>query len=164
MKNFDISKLLLVFALVWLSSCESIKSTVGGVLNLDTDVSMQFLVDADINPDETGLPSPLFVRMYELKSSNMLNKANFLDIYERDEEILGADLVVQHKLKRFKPGENRTDEFVLDPETKFVGLFAEFFDFKTSSYKLLIPVVSNNIFENGVVIRISENKLILNTN
>lgn len=151
-------------SVVLLSACQSNRSTVGGYLNLDTDLRIDFLVDADINPDEGGRPSPLFVRLYELKSDKMIKNAHFLDIFERDEDVLGADLVVHHKLKRFTPGENRTDNLVLDPETKFVGLYAEFYNYQDARYKLVIPVVANNVFRNSVVIRVSGNDLIFNSN
>ena len=68
--------------------------------------------------------------------------------------------MVKHKLKLIKPGENRIDQFVLEPETKFVGLYAEFLNFKTAKYKVIIPVVVNNVFKNSVAIRISGNELI----
>lgn len=161
--NFHgINKLLFAAAMLLLTACQSDKSTFGGYFDLDTDLKIEFKVDSNINPDEFGRPSPLFIRMYELKSNKMLKNADFLDIYENDKEKLGADLVASHKLKRFKPGENRVEQFVLDPETRFVGLYAEFLNFKQAKYKLTIPVVTNNVIRNSVVIRISGDDLIFN--
>lgn len=161
MKYRNLNKLLWIFLVtLLLSSCQSDKSRVGGFFNLDTDLKIDFIVDADINPDESKRPSPLFIRMYELKTNKMMKNADFLDLFERDEELLGADMVVKHSLKRFKPGESRTEKLVLDPDTKLVGLFAEFLDFKNARFKLIIPVVSNNVFRNSVVIRVSGNELI----
>ena len=145
---------------VVISACQSMNSTVGGYFDLDTDLQIDFIVDADINPDELDRASPLFVRLYELKTRKMMKKSDFIEIYERDKEVLGADMVAVHKLKRFKPGESRTEHFVLDKETHFVALYAEFFEFKGSNYKLIIPVVANNVFRNSVVIRILGNELI----
>ena len=155
-----IYKLLFAVSVALLSACQSINSSVGGIFNLDTDINIEFYVDANINPNESGRPSPLFIRMYELKSNKMLKNAHFLDIFENDKEALGADLVVKYKLKLIQPGENRIDQFVLEPETKFIGLYAEFLNFKTAKYKLIIPVVVNNVFRNSVAIRVSGNELI----
>jgi type VI secretion system protein VasD len=141
------------------SSCQSDKSTVGGFLDLDTDLKIEFLVEADINPDESGVASPLFVRMYELKAEKIMKKADFIDIFERDKEVLGADLVGMHKLKPFRPGESRSELFVLNKNTKFVGLYAEFLDFKESSFKLVIPVVTNNVFKNSATVSVTGNEL-----
>jgi len=151
---------LLSLFVVALSACQSMNGAVGGYLGLDTDLQIDFEIDADINPDELGVASPLFIRMYELKSRKMVEKADFLELYERDKEVLGADFVNVHKLKHVEPGENRTEHFVLAKNTHYVVLYAEFLAFKDAKYKLIIPVVANNVFRNSVVIRVSGNQLI----
>ena len=153
----------LAFVAIFLSvltACQAVNSSVGGYFDLDTDIRIELLVDADINPDELGIASPLFIRLYELSSNKMMRRADFIEIYERDKEVLGADMIAVHKLKRLKPGENRTEHFVLDKKTNYVALYAEFLQFKESKYKLIIPVVSNNVFRDSVVIRVSGNELI----
>ena len=161
MKQFQGLKLILLLAMIAaLSSCQAMNATVGGYLGLDTDVQIDFVIDSDINPDELDTPSPLFIRMYELKTAKMMRRADFIEIYERDKKVLGADMVKVHKLKHFKPGESRTEHFVLQEDTNYVALFGEFLEFKDAKYKLIIPVVANNVFRNSVVIRVSGNKLI----
>lgn len=142
-----------------LSSCTAVNGGVGGYLGLDTDLEIVFEVDADINPDENNKPSPLFVRMYELKTPRMFNKSDFIGLYEKDAELLGADLVASHKLKRLKPGEGRSDHFVLNKDTQYVALYAEFLKYKNAKYRLVIPVVQNNIVRTTAVIHISSNKI-----
>ena len=161
MNQFHFLKITLFSViLIGLSACQSMNSAVGGYLGLDTDLQIDFKVDADINPDELGKASPLFIRMYQLKTRKMMKKADFIEIYERDKEVLGADLVSSHKLRRFKPGESRTEHFVLEKDTQYVALYAEFLEFKESKYKLIIPVVANNVVRNTVIIRVAGNKLI----
>lgn len=143
------------------SSCTTINTKVGGLLNLDTDLRITFLVDADVNPDDNKTPSPLFVRMYELKSPNMFNKANFIDIFERDAEALGADMITKQRLKHIRPGETREADFVLNKETKYVGLYAEFLRYKNSKYKLVIPVAQTNVVSSSATIKISGNKILI---
>ncbi|MCK4709775.1 MAG: type VI secretion system lipoprotein TssJ, partial [Gammaproteobacteria bacterium] len=153
----DISKIIIsvivIFTVSMLTACQTINSKVGGYLDLDTDLEINFIVEADINPDEAGNPSPLFIRMYQLKKAKMMDKADFIELYERDKETLGADLVTKHELKRFKPGESRTEHFVLEKSVNSVALFAEFLNFKDSKFKLVFPVVANNVFRNNVTIR-----------
>lgn len=150
---------LIAGVLINLSACTAINQGVGGYLGLDTDLKLTFEVDADINPDEAKKPSPLYLRMYELKSTKMFNKADFISLYERDSEILGADLISNQKLKPLKPGEKRDDYFVLDPKTAYVALYAEFLQYKDSTYRVVIPVVPNNVVSTKATIRISGNKL-----
>ncbi|MDH5570346.1 MAG: type VI secretion system lipoprotein TssJ [Gammaproteobacteria bacterium] len=153
-------KTLYILTLVLvLSSCAAVNSGVGGYLGLDTDLEVVFSVDADINPDEKNRPSPLFIRMYELKSPKMFNKSDFIGLYERDAELLGADLVASHKLKRLKPGEGRSDHFVLNKDTKYVAFYAEFLKYKNSKYRLVMPVTQNNIVRTTVALHVASNKI-----
>ena len=161
MKLYQVYNLALIAIIVGVvTSCQAVNSSVGGYLDLDTDIQIDFMVDADINPDELGKASPLFIRMYELSSNKMMKKADFIEIYERDEDVLGADMIAVHKLKRLKPGDDRSEHFVLDKKTNYVALYAEFLEFKESKFKLIIPVVANNVFRDSVVIRVSGNELI----
>ncbi len=163
MKHYQLFKVIIITLLFGaLTACQSLNGAVGGYFGLDTDLEITFEVDADINPDELGKPSPLFIRMYELKSKKMMKKSDFIEIYERDKEVLGADMIAAHKLKHFKPGESRAEHFVLSPKTHYVALYGEFLEFKNAEYKLIIPVVANNVFRNSVVVRVSGNKLIFN--
>lgn len=150
---------LFIVSIFMLMSCNSLNSQVGGFFKLDTDLSLIFKVDADINPDDKKTPSPLFIRLYELKSTKMFEKANFLDIFEKDKEVLGADMLVKHRLKRLKPGEDGEFTIVLDKGTQYVGVFAEFLQYKNSTYKVIKPVVINNVFATSATIRVSGNEI-----
>jgi len=160
MRFLRIFKFALV-SLVLLSNaaCTAMNSKVGEVLNLDTDLKLTFIVSADANRDDDKIPSPLVIKMYELKSPDMFEKSNFIDIFEQDSEILGADLIDKHRLKHLQPGEERMVRFVLDEKTKYVGLFAEFLMYKGAKYKLVIPIAQTNVFSSSAEIKISTNKM-----
>lgn len=143
-----------------LSACTSINSTVGGFFNMDTDLEIKFKVDSDVNPDDDRKPSPLFVRMYQLKSTKMFSRANFIDLYEKDKEVLGADMISKQILRRVKPGESRNENFVLNKKTRYIGLYAEFLRYKQASFKLLIPVVPENFIGTTEEVLIASNKLV----
>lgn len=145
--------------LLLISACTAINTKVGGFFNLDTDLELVFKVDADINPDDSNTPAPLFVRMYELKSTKMFNKANFIDIFERDKEVLGADMITKQRLKRLKPGEDRKNDFVLNKKTRFVALYAEFLQYKDAEYKVIIPIVPHDVIGTTAIIQVSGNTI-----
>ena len=151
---------LVLTSLLVLSGCQ----TVGKTLNLDTDLSLTFAVAPNVNPDDANRPSPLFVRFYELKSKSVFEKAEFIDLYERDAAVLGGDMITKQELKRLTPGENREEEFVLNPETRYVALFSEFFQYSNSKYRLIVPVQANNLFNDKVIIQISGNTMSLSEN
>jgi len=134
---------------VSLSACQStfkeyVAQPVGKLFNWDTDVELQFIVEPDINPDDTNnnQPSPLVVRIYELADKEQFNHAQFRDIFFNDKKVLGDDFIKVHILKPFLPGKNRTDTFTLKKGTAYVGLYAEFVQYKDAKYSLVIPVDS----------------------
>lgn len=158
MKGFGYTQLVAIGVVVAaISGCTSLNSKVGGMLHLDTDVTIRFIADADVNPDDKNRPSPLFVRLYELKSPQQFERANFIDLYERDKEVLGADMLAKQTLKRLKPGDERKDKLVLSTQTRYVGLMAEFFQYQKAKFKIVIPVASENVVASSSVVRISGN-------
>lgn len=151
---------MVAILLLAVSGCSSLNSAVGGLFGADTDLTISFKVDSDINPDENRRPSPLFIRMYELKSPKLFKKANFIDIYEQDKDILGEDFVAVQKLRRLKPGEDRENSFVLNKDTQYVALYAEFLKYKNAKYKIIIPVVQHDVIGTTINIRVSGNKIL----
>lgn len=146
-----------------LASCTKVNSGMVGMFNFDTDLRVVFNVANDINPDENHTPSPLFIRLYELSSDKAFKQADFLSLYERDEALLGKDLLARQELARILPGTNREERFVVNSETRYVALFAEFFQFKNAKYSLVFPVTSHNVIENTVRIDITDNKIMLHS-
>lgn len=152
---------LILGCVSFLFGCTKLNSGAGGLLNLKTDLTIDFKVGTNINPDENGNASPVFVRMYELKDTEGFLKANFIDLYEKDEEILAKSLIAKKELSRFVPGQPRSEKFVLNEETQFVALYAEFFKYKDSNHKVIFPITSKNIIRNTANVTINGNALSL---
>jgi len=140
-------------------SCSTVNEWVGTKLGLDTDLHLNIKANADINPDDSNRPSPLFIRLYELKTEKMFKRADFIDLYERDKQVLGSDFVARQELKRIVPGVTRKEEFVLSKDTKYIALYAEFLNYKTSVFKVITPVTSNNVIATTVTVEINSNNL-----
>ena len=54
---------------------------------------VQFEASGDLNPNAEGRASPLVVRIYELKSFSIFKNADFMSLYEKDDQVLGRELV-----------------------------------------------------------------------
>lgn len=158
----SISKILLIVAMAFsLASCTSVNSKVGSLLDLDTDLKLRFVVNKSVNPDDSKIPSPLIVRMYELKSTKAFEDANFIDLYERDADILGKTMITQQSLKPIQPDEDSSTRFVLSKGTKFVGLYAEFLQYENAKYKVIIPVAETNVVSSTAKVQLFENNMII---
>ena len=157
-----LSKLAALAALVLtLASCTSVNTKVGGLLDLDTDLQISFVVDKSLNPDDSKVASPVIVRMYELKSTKAFENANFIDLYERDSEVLGKTMITEQALKPIQPNEGRTAKFVLSKGTKYIGLYAEFLQYEDAKYKVIIPVAETNVVSSTAKVQLTENKMII---
>ena len=147
--------------LLTLASCTSVNTKVGGLLDLDTDLKLSFIVEKNVNPDDNKVSSPVIVRMYELKSTKAFENANFIDLYERDSEILGKTMITEQALKPIQPSEDSTAKFVLSKGTKYIGLYAEFLQYEDAKYKVIIPVAETNVVTSTAKVQLVDNKMVL---
>ncbi|WP_415226557.1 type VI secretion system lipoprotein TssJ [Psychromonas sp.] len=162
MYNFNFVKFLCLSAIAFtLFSCTAANTKVGGLLNLDTDFKLSLIVEKDVNPDDSKVSSPVIVRMYELKTVKEFENANFIDLYEKDTEVLGKSMVTQQSLKPIQPGENSVADFVLSSETQYIGLYVEFLQYQDAKYKVVIPIAKTNIVSSSARVQLSGNRIIL---
>lgn len=94
---------------------------------------------ADINPSVSQRPSPLLLRVYELKSAASFNQADFMALYQSDSATLGADLVSREEFT-LQPGESRPYNKKLGPETRFLAVFAGFRHLEKARWRVAVPV------------------------
>ena len=92
--------LLLLSLGLGLVSCTKVNGT-GKTIGLDTDLKLTIQADMDINPDANNRPSPVFVRMYELKSPMIFHQADFMTLYSKDKAVIDADFVNRQDLKKY---------------------------------------------------------------
>lgn len=133
-------------------ACATSQQHIGSALDFDTDVTITFDIGNDINPDEKYAPSPLYVRFYELDSADSFLRAEFIDLFQADTEILGTDFLGRRDLPALIPGVSRTDRFVVEPAVKYIGIFAEFYQYSDAKFKAVFPVTAHNIVNDSVEI------------
>jgi type VI secretion system protein VasD len=95
--------------------------------------------DAGANPDLRGRPSPIVVRVYELKSVAAFNSADFFSLFEKEGETLSGDLVGREEYQ-LSPAETRPYQRQLQPDTKFIGVAAAFRDLEGSRWRQAAPL------------------------
>jgi type VI secretion system protein VasD len=91
-------------------------------------------VDPSTNPDLRGRPSPIVVRVYELRALAAFNSADFFTLFEKEQEALGNDLVAREELQ-LRPAETRPYQRQLQPDTKFLGVVAAFRDLENTRWR-----------------------------
>ncbi|HET8708618.1 MAG TPA: type VI secretion system lipoprotein TssJ [Pseudomonadales bacterium] len=108
----------------------------------EPQLSLQFTVAQNINPDDRTRPSPLVISLFELRSPDAFQQADLYSLYERPVEQLGADLVSKRRLRELVPGIDRTDHFSLQRETRYIGVLAEFVHYQQAKARIIVPVSS----------------------
>ncbi|ALI01272.1 type VI secretion system lipoprotein TssJ [Pseudomonas sp. FW306-02-F02-AA] len=121
-------------ALVLLAGCSSISpySTV-------TKLNLKLTASDQVNPDLNGRPSPIVVRLIELKHPVAFENADFFSLYERAKESLSPDLVASEELE-LRPGEAVEFKLSVDSGSRYVGVLAAYRDLRETQWRYVVPV------------------------
>jgi type VI secretion system protein VasD len=93
----------------------------------------------DLNPSASGRPSPLALRVFELRAPTAFNKADFLPLYQTELQALGDELLAREEIV-IGPAETRPLQKVLNADTRFIGVFGAFRAFERASWRAIAPV------------------------
>ena len=108
---------------------------------------------AQVNPSVSKRPSPVLVRVYELKSATAFNSADFVSLYQSDQATLAADLVGRDEFM-LSPGQSRPYAKTVAPEVRFIGVMAAFRDIERAQWRSVVALQPGK--KQKLVIRASE--------
>ena len=134
MLNKRLSACLLMFTLIGLNSgCASwYQSEI-------TKLDIRFTASGDLNPDISGRPSPLVVRLYELKAPSIFEQADFFSLYDYGKETLGPDFVALEE-RTLKPGEQLDMKLALHKSTNYIAIMGAYRNMNGSNWRRVFPV------------------------
>lgn len=101
------------------------------------ETKMSMTATADVNPDGKGRPSPIVVRIYQLKTEAEFAKADFFAIYDREKEVLGPSLITREEYT-LAPGDTQELKFEVNRDARFLGVLAAYRD-PTAHWRALSP-------------------------
>lgn len=107
-----------------------------------TVVNGSIKVSANVNRSPSGRPSPLQLRVYEIKASAAFSSADFMAVYQGDQAALGADLVSREEMT-VQPGESRPFNKTLSPETRFLGVVGFYRDLERANWRTVVAIQPN---------------------
>lgn len=102
-------------------------------------ITMEVASQPNVNPDSSGRPSPVIVKVYEMRGDMAFRQGDFQTLFLDPMKILGADLVAVDELT-LVPGEARTVEYAPMPETRYVGVLAGFRQMERARWRTVVPV------------------------
>lgn len=109
-------------------------------------VKGQIVTAEDLNPDYRGRPSPVSLILFQLKSAEAFNNADFFSLYDPDSAILGGDLI-QRSQRMLQPGQSFEIEEEFDEEARYVGFVAAYRDIETAQWRGLIELPQKGFFK-----------------
>lgn len=105
-----------------------------------TIISAKIAVSGKANPDVSGRPSPIVIRMYELKSLGKYVEGDFYDLFENYDSSLGSDLLSSEQF-HLKPGDIKTLKHEVSADTRFIAVVAAYRDIDRAVWRdsIMIP-------------------------
>jgi type VI secretion system protein VasD len=127
---FSLSKAVVLICLaVILAACGKSPTLISAALQATTS----------INPDARNRPSPVVIRVYELKTPAAFESADFFSLFDKDQATLGADMVAREEFT-MRPGDSKNINRELKPDTRFIAVFAGFREVEKSTWRAVMPL------------------------
>ncbi|MGL4231649.1 MAG: type VI secretion system lipoprotein TssJ [Casimicrobium sp.] len=121
----------------------------GPAPSLPTELSVSVVATARANPDTRGRPSPVVVRIYELKTPAQFNAADFFSLNDKEQATLGAELLHREELV-VSPGEIKQLKRKIAADARALGVVVAYRDLERSvwraTHSLEAPKEAGRIF------------------
>lgn len=132
-----------LFAAILLSGCgtvgavgDAVDRTLGAA---PSDATVTVAASKDVNPDTSNRPSPILVRIYQLRSGAALDQADYFKLTGDPQAALG-DTLVAHDQTLVTPGQTRSLPLKLDPATRLVAVIAGYRDIDHARWRTSVDV------------------------
>jgi type VI secretion system protein VasD len=97
-------------------------------------VKLTVSVSADANPDAQNRPSPIVIRVYQLKDDAAFKDADYFALYDKEQATLAASLVSREEFE-VAPGAQKALDYKLSPDAKFVGVAAGYRNIRDAGWR-----------------------------
>jgi type VI secretion system protein VasD len=93
---------------------------------------------ADANPGPDGRPSPIVLRLYQLKADATFVNCDYFPLIDDEKKALGGDLLSREEQELF-PGQTVSLEVPFAPETRFIGVAGGYHDTGSAAWRAIAP-------------------------
>lgn len=123
-----------------------------------TVIQLQIVVENDVNPGNFGEPSPVMLRIYELRETSSFNAADFFGLFNDDKAALGGDLLHKNELI-VKPGDIKQLEIQPSDSIQSLGVLAAFRKLDTAQWRNSLTIKPHQT--QAIALKLSRNQLAL---
>ena len=122
-------KFVLIISFFTLLSCSTTPqfgALISESLSRDSyNIKVRLTVPSTLNPTQHGRPSPLLVRLVQLKDSANFQNKDSSELLSKIDSSLGTDLI-EFKETMLFPGKDQEFELKVNSDTKYLGMVAAF--------------------------------------
>lgn len=104
---------------------------------------LEIFAASDINPDPQGQPSPVVLRLFQLRTDAEFSGAQYFQLYDKEKETVGAALISRDEFF-LQPGSHVLQELPVSPEARFFGVLAGYRD-SAAQWRSVTPVPAKSI-------------------
>jgi type VI secretion system protein VasD len=97
-------------------------------------LKLSIAVSADANPDGQNRPSPIVIRVYQLKDDAAFKDADFFALYDKEQPTLAASLISRQEFE-VAPGAQKLVDYQLAPDAKFFGVAAGYRNIRDAAWR-----------------------------
>lgn len=107
-----------------------------------TTVTLLLSGESTVNPAPDGRPSPIVVRVYQLKSNTAFDAADFFQLYDGEAAILKENLLGRDEIV-VTPSSTQTLVREFKPDAHYVGVLAAFRNLDGATWRASAKVSPN---------------------
>lgn len=101
-------------------------------------VMISMRAKADANPGPDGRPSPIVLRLYQLKADAAFINSDYFPLFDDEKKVLGGDLVSREE-QELSPGQSLSLEIPFAAETRFIGVAGGYHDTGSAGWRAVVP-------------------------
>lgn len=101
---------------------------------------------AEVNPNSAGRPSPIHVRIFQLKEDGAFLDADFWALVDKEQETLAASLVQRLEFD-LTPGESKDFPLKISPDARVLGVMAEFADYRNAQWRVVAQAPNKSLMD-----------------
>lgn len=116
-----------------------------------TKLDLTLTASEAVNPDLHGRPSPVVVRLLELRHPVAFENADFFSLYDRAEQTLSKDWLSSEEWE-LRPGEQLALKLSVEPRGRYVGVLAAYRDLPHVQWRLVVPVAPSQLTRADLVL------------
>ncbi len=118
-------------------------SVLGGCASTESKMAVPYVVelkaDNQVNPNASGKASPVKVTVFELKSTNAFDTADYFALMKDPRAVLG-DQMLEVNSRIVKPGSTEEIKASGNTQAKSLGIVASYRDLNNSQWRLVVDL------------------------